>query len=146
MSELSAAIEAQAQTRPTEPAIVFEGELIGFGDLRERVRRRAGALAEAGVEPGDRVAVLAGNEPGFIELLLGCLHVGAVFVPLKYRRFAFVTIAGQADKLIAFDMFQLADVVQGFRWYLDDGELIAPHAHCHFSTPDASAIVPCLRG
>ena len=85
MSELIAAIEAQAQTRPTEPAIVFEGETIGFGDLRERVRRRAGALTEAGVESGDRVAVLAGNEPGFIELLLGCLHVGAVFVPLNTR-------------------------------------------------------------
>ena len=31
------------------------------------------------------MAVLAGNEPGFIELLLGCLHVGAVFVPLNTR-------------------------------------------------------------
>ena len=85
MSRLAAAIAGHARTAPSDRAIGFEDERIDFAELDVRVALRAGALLDTGITAGDRVAVLAGNEPGFVELLLACLRVGAVFVPLNTR-------------------------------------------------------------
>jgi len=43
----------------------------------------AGALAERGCRPGDRVAVMARNRVEFVDLILGCAWLGAVLVPLN---------------------------------------------------------------
>jgi carnitine-CoA ligase len=43
--------------------------------------RVAGGLAELGVAPGDRVAVLSNNRIEFVELFFGCAKLGAVIVP-----------------------------------------------------------------
>ena len=41
----------------------------------------AGGLAELGVAPGDRVAVLSNNRIEFVELFFACAKLGAVIVP-----------------------------------------------------------------
>jgi crotonobetaine/carnitine-CoA ligase len=51
--------------------------------LRDAAARGAGALAEAGVGPGDRVAALAGNRLELVELWLACAWLGAVLVPVN---------------------------------------------------------------
>ncbi|WP_336081476.1 AMP-binding protein [Nocardia sp. SSK8] len=53
-----------------------------YGELRERSQRCAAALAELGVEPGDRVATLMGKSADLIVALLGIWRRGAVHVPL----------------------------------------------------------------
>lgn len=50
--------------------------------LRDVVRRRAGALAAHGVRPGDRVGVFAGDPEAFLPAFLASLWLGAVAVPL----------------------------------------------------------------
>lgn len=45
--------------------------------------RRAGALAAQGVKRGDRVALLCGNRPEFLELMLAVGWMGAVLVPIN---------------------------------------------------------------
>lgn len=45
--------------------------------------RMAGALAAAGIGPGDRVAILAQNRPEIMRLLVGCGWLGAVAVPVN---------------------------------------------------------------
>jgi fatty-acyl-CoA synthase len=45
----------------------------------------ARVLAEAGVGPGDRVALLAGTVPTCVALFVGCLRARAVLVPLNWR-------------------------------------------------------------
>lgn len=45
--------------------------------------RMAGALAKAGIKPGDRVALLANNRPEIMQVLLGCGWLGAVAVPIN---------------------------------------------------------------
>lgn len=51
-------------------------------ELLERAERCANALAELGVAPGDRVAVMLPNRIEYIDLIFGCSLLGAVVVHL----------------------------------------------------------------
>ncbi|WP_433630853.1 AMP-binding protein [Nocardia sp. CA-120079] len=53
-----------------------------YGELRERSQRFAVALADLGVEPGDRVATLMSKSTDLVVALLGIWRRGAVHVPL----------------------------------------------------------------
>ena len=50
-----------------------------------RAARIAGALRDAGVEHGDRVAIVLRNEPTFLALSAACSQVGAVAVPINWH-------------------------------------------------------------
>jgi acetoacetyl-CoA synthetase len=50
-----------------------------WGELRARAGAVAGALREAGVEPGDRVAAYLPNIPETIAAFLGCASIGATW-------------------------------------------------------------------
>jgi crotonobetaine/carnitine-CoA ligase len=54
-----------------------------FADAPALAAGRAAQLAAAGVTPGDRVAILSGNRPEFLEVFLGCAWLGAVAVPIN---------------------------------------------------------------
>src|SRR4029079_12235405 len=43
----------------------------------------AGALAGAGVKPGDRVAIMCANRPEMLLTFLGCAWLGAIAVPIN---------------------------------------------------------------
>ncbi|MBL8583165.1 MAG: AMP-binding protein [Rhizobiaceae bacterium] len=45
--------------------------------------RRAGALVEAGIGPGDRVVIFCQNRSEVLEVFVGCAWLGAVAVPLN---------------------------------------------------------------
>ena len=53
-----------------------------YGDLARRVRGVSAQLRAAGVAPGDRVIVPAGDVVDFVCHLFGTLHAGATAVPL----------------------------------------------------------------
>ena len=62
------------------------GQQVTFGDHLDRVTRLASALrTELGVEPGDRIAVLAANSIAFLELWHAALLGAAVLNPLNLR-------------------------------------------------------------
>ena len=65
------------------PALHSRGEVTTYGELRDQVAQARGALVARGVEPGDRVAVVAGNNRYFVVAYLATLGVGAVAVPLN---------------------------------------------------------------
>jgi long-chain acyl-CoA synthetase len=72
--------------RPAVLALREEGaESWSYADLAERSGRLAGGLAEAGVAPGDRVALLANNRPQWVAACLGVMWAGAVPVPLDVQ-------------------------------------------------------------
>ena len=54
-----------------------------FGELFARAERMAGALVARGVEPGDRVAVQVSKTIEAIQLYLGTVMAGGVFLPLN---------------------------------------------------------------
>ena len=70
---------------PNAPALTFEGDTLSFHDLDVRSSRIANALAALGVGHGDRVAILAKNQPEFYELAFGCNKIGAISVGLNWR-------------------------------------------------------------
>ena len=59
------------------------GRVYSHGDSAARSAQYANALLELGVEPGDRVAVQAAKSAELIFLYLGCLRIGAVYLPLN---------------------------------------------------------------
>ncbi len=71
--------------RPDAPAIRYGETALTYGELGERCRRLAAALAELGLRPGDRVAVLQANRPELIEAVHGTLMAGMVVVPINVR-------------------------------------------------------------
>ncbi len=79
---LVAALLGAAATAPQKSALVGAGDPVSHGELAARAARAAGLLA-ARVDVGDRVALLAGNEPAFVSAYLGTLAAGAVAVPLN---------------------------------------------------------------
>ena len=65
---------------------VADGPLrLTFTEVAERVRRAAGALADVGIEKGDRVAIWAPNSAHWMIAAFGTLTAGAVVVPVSTR-------------------------------------------------------------
>ncbi|MBV8085073.1 MAG: AMP-binding protein [Chloroflexi bacterium] len=70
---------------PDTEILVCEDTRLTYADLAERAAAVAMTLTEAGVGPGDRVALLDIGGPPGIATLFGCAAAGAVFVPLNFR-------------------------------------------------------------
>jgi long-chain acyl-CoA synthetase len=69
-----------------------EREALACGDIRltyeafyDRCRRLVGVMQNIGMQPGDRIAVLASNCHRYVELFAALPSGGFVFVPLNYR-------------------------------------------------------------
>lgn len=56
-----------------------------YGELNARANRFGQALAALGTSKGDRVFVLLPNRVETLEVLFGCLKVGAIFTPANFR-------------------------------------------------------------
>jgi long-chain acyl-CoA synthetase len=68
-----------------EPLLHGVRESLTAGAARAEARAVAGALRDAGVEPGSAVAVQLANGPGAITAMFGVWLAGAVFVPVNAR-------------------------------------------------------------
>lgn len=85
-----------ARLAPSSLAVV-DGDLrLSWADLAARVADAAWLLREAGVERGDRVAVLAGPSAAFVTLVHAARAAGVALVPLAPRG-ATGEIAWQVD-------------------------------------------------
>src|SRR3954454_9306337 len=72
-----------ARERGDRPAVVLGDRALSYAELDERSDRLAGRLVEAGVRPGDRVAVFMGNSLEFGIAFHAVLKAGAVHVPVN---------------------------------------------------------------
>lgn len=101
-----------ARSTPDATALVALGTVTSFKDLDERQRALAGALQEADLSEGDRVAVLYANRPELLEITTGALRAGIVPVPLH-------------DALTAREVAYLIED-SGARWLFTD-RTVEPH-------------------
>jgi long-chain acyl-CoA synthetase len=72
-----------ARVDPRQPAIVFEGTSIDYATLDAHAARLARSLEDAGIAPGDRVALYLPNVPAFPLVYLAVQRVGGIAVSLN---------------------------------------------------------------
>ena len=82
---LTQGLRRARQIRPDGTSTVFRGRRRTWTETVERVARVAGGLRAAGVQPGDRVGILALNSDRYYELLYAIPWLGAVMVPVNTR-------------------------------------------------------------
>jgi acyl-CoA synthetase (AMP-forming)/AMP-acid ligase II len=120
-------IRIQARDVPGRRCFVTEQGSLTFAEVNARVNRVASELARLGVGKGDRVALFATDSPQYIETLLACLKLGAVYVPLNYRlaRPELQTLLRTAAPKVLFFSDRYTDLVRA----LDVPGLIATISH-----------------
>jgi acyl-CoA synthetase (AMP-forming)/AMP-acid ligase II len=84
-SRISDWIRINASTVPNRACFVTDTDSYTFAQVNSRVNRVASHLRRMGVEKGDRVALFATDSPQYVETLLACMKLGAVYVPLNFR-------------------------------------------------------------
>ena len=74
-----------AQILPDQPAILFESYAFTYQQIDALATAAAAHLEKAGVEAGDRVAIMLPNVPAFAVWYYGALRLGAIAVSLSTR-------------------------------------------------------------
>jgi len=85
MFYLTQSVHRNAQIRGKKIATINGERQRTWSEVKDRVARFAGALQNAGIEAGDRVAILALNSDRYFEYYFGVLWAGACVVPLNIR-------------------------------------------------------------
>ena len=67
------------------PALIDRGRRVSFQELADESRRVAQGLRQAGVQPGDRVALWLPNVPAWLATFLACAQLGAIAVSVNTR-------------------------------------------------------------
>src|SRR5579864_7862562 len=73
------------QQFPHKTAVVCGDQRLDYAEFAERSARLGGALRNAGVKAGDRVAFLSLNCHRLLEAYYGVVEAGAVLLPLNIR-------------------------------------------------------------
>ena len=73
------------QVAPDRPAVVMAGtdHIVTHGQLDERSTRLARVWQNAGLRPGDGVALLMENQPRFLEVVWAALRSGLRVTPVN---------------------------------------------------------------
>lgn len=82
---LDAMVRRNGRRFPGKKAVVSRDGTLSWSELDARVDKVAGALAAAGLTPGDRVALLLPNCREYFELYMGISRAGMIAVPVNYR-------------------------------------------------------------
>jgi non-ribosomal peptide synthetase-like protein len=74
--------EFQATQQPQYPAIIYQSQVISYGEVEIRSNQLAHFLKAQGVDCGAKVALLLPRSPELYISILGILKAGAAYVPL----------------------------------------------------------------
>jgi benzoate-CoA ligase family protein len=74
-------VAEHARRAPGNAALRHQDRVLTYGELEQASARCRGALAELGVQPGERVALVMGDSPEMVVALLGIMGMGAIAVP-----------------------------------------------------------------
>ncbi|MDD9206367.1 AMP-binding protein, partial [Georgenia sp. 10Sc9-8] len=90
-------VDQAAAEAPQRVALDFLGATTTYAELADQVRRAAGLLQQAGVRPGDRVALVLPNCPQHVVAFYAVLRLGAVVAEHNPLAPA-AELAGQLDR------------------------------------------------
>ncbi|MEY4633568.1 MAG: hypothetical protein RLZ18_940, partial [Actinomycetota bacterium] len=76
-----------AATHPDRPAIIQAetGEVTTYGQLHERAIKLSNVLRDAGLQPGDHIALCMENHPRYLEVIWGCHYAGLIYTACSSR-------------------------------------------------------------
>ena len=83
MTNLATNLTATAERLPDQAAIRINGQGISYAQLHSQAATLAGELRAAGIEPGDRVAIILPNVPAFPIAFWAILLAGGTVVPMN---------------------------------------------------------------
>ena len=91
---------------PESPFVVTEERSWTYSDIKAWSERLAAGLWDAGVKPGDHVALLLGNQCEFVACKIAIARVGAVTVPINFlnRRDEIGYVLKQSDAVLLITM------------------------------------------
>ena len=75
---LSFTLQKNAETRPDQPALLYEDEVLTWGEFNERANEFARKLIASNVEKGDVVTLLMENRIEFLISLMAISKCGAI--------------------------------------------------------------------
>ncbi len=78
-------LERAANFLADKPAVCYRDQVWTYAEFNRRVHALAAACRSAGIEKGDRVAVLAPNTPPMLEAHYGVPLAGGILVPINIR-------------------------------------------------------------
>ena len=76
-------LEMQAAVYGEKPLVRAGDRVRSFLQMRDAASETAEVLAQAGIERGDRVAILSSNRLELLDFILGCAWLGAIAVPMN---------------------------------------------------------------
>ncbi|WP_413332710.1 acyl-CoA synthetase [Brevibacterium sp. GP-SGM9] len=82
---LSDFLDKGASIDPTAPCLTTDGETLSYEQVRSLSDRIGAGLAARGVGPGDKVAIISGNDPIAFTCVFGISRIGAVWCPINPR-------------------------------------------------------------
>jgi long-chain acyl-CoA synthetase len=83
MTNLVEDIGDTVQTQPDRLAVAYDGHEFTYRELWGMIGQFSAAVQDAGVGPGDRVALYLPNLPQFVVAFLGTVHAGGIVVPMN---------------------------------------------------------------
>ena len=112
---------------PNKEGLVYEGGRRTFSELNAHANKLAHAMRKLGVKHGDRVGMLALNEPEYYDMLFGLGKIGAILVPVNYRlagpEMAYI-LSDCGAKVFVFSK-EYIEIVDSFRGDIPARELLA---------------------
>ena len=78
-------LDKGASLAPDAPCLTMGDATLSYGQVQALTHRVAGALARSGIRPGDKVAVLSGNDPVAFACVFAIARAGAVWCPINPR-------------------------------------------------------------
>ncbi|MEU0368859.1 AMP-binding protein [Streptomyces sp. NPDC006283] len=82
---LCALLDSVVRSAGREEALVHGDRRWTYREFADAARRAATVLTEAGLRPGDRLAVMTYNTPAFLFAAFGAWYAGATLVPVNHK-------------------------------------------------------------
>jgi acyl-CoA synthetase (AMP-forming)/AMP-acid ligase II len=134
---LADALERTADLHPERDAVVYprKDQYWTYAELDRKANRLANALADLGVEKGDRVSTMLFNGSEIVVAVYACTKLGAVFNPLNYRLPAGEVeyIVNDAESKVLLYEADTREAVDGAR---DDLETVEEYVYIDEGVPD----------
>ena len=115
---LAQVFSRSAREHPEHTAVVAGANRWSYAQVDARSSSLAAAMAELGLGPGDRVAIILPNRPEWIVALLACAKLGAVVVPvnprLNYHELKYQLRHAEASAAFTAEQYDGIDFLQYF--------------------------------